>query len=180
VGPPDAPLRFDPTWWDGAPPDLTGAVVSERRGCDVAPIDPTTTGGRLTLQSFVWPDQHERLARLRAALEVAGRVPAAVDRADAGTWVAAHLRETVAGAATVVHHSIVWQYLPADSRARLRQALATAGGQATPAAPLAWLRMEPAGAVADLRLTMWPGGAEEVLATCGYHGRPIRWRSPGT
>ena len=42
-------------------------------------------------------------------------------------------------------------------------------------APLAWLRMEPAGAVADVRLTSWPGGHEETLATAGFQGGDIRW-----
>ncbi len=31
--------------------------------------------------------------------------------------------------------------------------------------------------VADLRLTTWPGGAEETLATAGYHGQDIAWRN---
>ena len=52
-----------------------------------------------------------------------------------------------------------------------------AGESATPDAPIAWLRMEPAGEMADLRLQLWPGGDDEVLADVGYHGRPIRWRA---
>jgi hypothetical protein len=40
-------------------------------------------------------------------------------------------------------------------------------------APLAWLRMEPAGDYTDLRLTTWPGGAERHLARAGYHGTPV-------
>ena len=70
-------------------------------------------------------------------------------------------------------HTIVWQYLTKDDRDALRAHLHDAGQRATAAAPLAWLRMEPAGAVADLRLTVWPGGQEEVLATAGYHGTDI-------
>jgi hypothetical protein len=38
--------------------------------------------------------------------------------------------------------------------------------------------MEPAGELADLRLTSWPGGEEEVLATAGFHGAPVHWRPP--
>jgi hypothetical protein len=40
--------------------------------------------------------------------------------------------------------------------------------------------MEPAGEVADLRLTWWPGGDEEVLGTAQYHGTTVHWgaRSP--
>ena len=28
----------------------------------------------------------------------------------------------------------------------------------------------------DVTLTTWPGGEERVIATAGYHGRPVRWR----
>ncbi len=73
-------------------------------------------------------------------------------------------------------HSIVLQYLPDDSRRGMKAALRQAGEGATAEAPLTWLRMEPAGGKhADLRLTSWPGGAEEVLATSGFHGADIRW-----
>ena len=51
--------------------------------------------------------------------------------------------------------------------------------RATPDAPVCWLRMEPAGEVADVRLSTWPGRDgghdEELLATTGYHGPPVRW-----
>ena len=35
--------------------------VLERAGCDAAPIDPSTEDGRLTLLSYVWPDQVHRI-----------------------------------------------------------------------------------------------------------------------
>jgi hypothetical protein len=58
----------------------------------------------------------------------------------------------------------------------MKAALQQAGEGATADTPLAWLRMEPAGGKhADLRLTSWPGGEEEVLATSGFHGEDIRW-----
>jgi len=177
LGDPSSPLVFDDVWVD-PPPDLSGPVtVAERRGCDVAPIDAVSEDGRLTLLSFVWPDQTARFVRLRAALDLARSAPVTIDRADAGTWVEEQLTGSRAGVATVVFHSIVLQYLPVESRHRMRDALHAAGAQATDAAPLAWLRMEPAGESADLRITWWPGGSEEVLATAGYHGGTIRWNS---
>lgn len=170
-----SPVRFAGVW-EGPPPELPEDFrVVERRGCDPRPIDPTTEEGRLTLLSFTWPDQLDRLERLHAALRVAARVPVEVDPVDAVTWVEGQLGEPRPGVATVVVHSIVLQYLSPDRRRRFRAALERAGRHATPAAPLAWLRMEPAGDLAEIRLTMWPGGSDERLGSAGYHGRPIWW-----
>ena len=176
-----APLRFADDVYREPLPDLSApigpdAAVVERRGCDRAPIDPTTDEGRLALRSFVWPDQAERLKRLDAALAVAAEVPATVEASDAGEWVGARLAEPVPGAVSVVAHSIVWQYLPPASQHGVVDALESAGARATSDAPVAWLRMEPPpelGKPALLRLTTWPG-EERLLAHSGYHGRPVR------
>ena len=178
-GDPDSPVRFAGVW-QGDPPELPPRFdVVERRGCDRNPLDATTPEGRLTLMSYVWPDQVERFSRLEAAIEVARRVPAIVDRADADTWVADRLTLPLPGVATVVVHSIVLQYLPREARGRLKDAIGAAGDRASGASPLAWLRMEPAGERAELRLTTWPGGEERVLAMAGYHGSPIWWGDTG-
>lgn len=66
------------------------------------------------------------------------------------------------------------QYLPAAERQRFEDLMLSAGGRATAAAPLAWLRMEPAGERVEVRLTCWPGGSEQLLARVGYHGSPVR------
>lgn len=175
-GDPDSSVRFGPDWWEGPPPALPARFeVVERRGCDRSPIDATTEDGRLTLLSFTWPDQLHRIARLEAAIEVARRVPVELERADAAAWVEAQLAEPRPGVATVVVHSIVFQYLSSDRRRRFRAAIEAAGARATAGAPVAWLRMEPAGESAELRLTTWPVGTEELLATAGYHGHPICW-----
>src|SRR3954449_11770629 len=56
-----SPARI-PCEFEGGRPPLPPAVwVVERAGCDPSPIDPTTVDGALTLQSFVWPEQIERL-----------------------------------------------------------------------------------------------------------------------
>lgn len=172
-------LVFEDPWTDELPPVEPGLVVAERRGCDQAPIDPTTEAGSVRLRSFLWPDQVERRARLDAAIDVARRHPVEVDEADAGDWAAARLAEPTLGLATVIHHSIVLQYLPRPTFLRLRSAIEEAGARASPDAPVHWLRMEPAGVVADVRMTSWPGRGsgpdEELLATTGYHGPPVTW-----
>jgi hypothetical protein len=178
-GDPRSPLRFAGIW-EGAAPDLPeGFDVADRCGCDRNPLDATIAEGRLRLMSYIWPDQVDRFERLDAAIEVARRVPAPVERADADTWLSDRLTLPLPGIATVVVHSIVLQYLPRNARDRFRAVIAAAGRRATGAAPLAWLRMEPGGDRAELRLTMWPHGDERLLATAGYHGRPIWWGDPG-
>ncbi len=175
-GPSASPLRFVDPWLDRTP-DLGASIsVAERRGCDLAPIDPTSEDGRRRLRSLVWPDQPERRARLDAALAVAAEVPVAVDRAEAVGWVAEQLAGPRPGTTTVVVHSIVLQYLEPEARRRLLAELDAAGARATPDAPLAWLRMEPGGDRAEVRLTTWPGGTTELLARSGYHGPPVAWR----
>jgi hypothetical protein len=162
--------------WEGAPPSVTPVPkVAGRRGCDISPIDATSAAGRLTLLSFVWPDQTARFSRLDAALAIAADWPVTIDTEDAGTWVARHLANDRRGEVAVVFHSIVLQYLPPASRRRMVSALESAGQRASAHAPLAWMRMEPAGWRADLRLTTWPDGETTVLAEVGYHGEPVRW-----
>src|ERR1043165_2008752 len=102
-----------------ARPQSPPAPVGERRGSDLTPLDPSREEGELTLLSFVWADQTARLAALRGAIEVARRVPAAVEAADAPRWLEARLRDLQAGAATVVFHSIMWQYMSESEQNRV-------------------------------------------------------------
>ena len=62
------------------------------------------------------------------------------------------------------------QYLPPDERERFERAVAAAPGAG------GWLRMEPAGDMAAVSLTLWPGGEDRLLARAGYHGDPLDWR----
>jgi hypothetical protein len=181
LGDPDSPVRFAGVW-EGQRPRLDDVrvEVAERAGCDHSPVDVTTSDGRRTLRSYIWTDEVARLDRLDAALAVAARVPAPVEAADLGSWVEERLATPVPGVATVVFHSIVWQYVSRPARDRLRGALRRAGSLATPDAPVAWLRMEPTGAapVTDLRLTWWPGGDEQVLGTAAFQGGTVWWGAP--
>jgi hypothetical protein len=172
-GPPDSPLQLE-FELEGKAPALPGAVeVAERRGCDANPVDASTSEGRLALLSYVWPDQPERIARMRAALAVAEEVPVTVERETAAAWTEQTLRERAPGRATVLYHSIVSQYLNDEERASFFSHIEAAGEKATGDAPLAWLRMEPVDDRAAVELTTWPGGETRHLARVGYHGSPV-------
>lgn len=174
-GDPRSPVRLRNPWRGDAPDFSTTVTVAERRGCDRNPLDPTTRAGHMTLESYVWPDQVERFERLRAAVDVARRVPAQVDSAHAPEWLKTQLAEQRNGAVTVVYHTIVMQYLDRDARAEVDRLIREAGARATHDAPLARLSMEPGGDAADVRLALWPGGAEKLIARSGYHGADIDW-----
>jgi hypothetical protein len=171
-GPAGSPLTISAEL-RGRPPTAVGASVAERRGCDPSPIAATTAAGRETLLAYPWADQPHRRHRAEAALDLARQTPAAVDRSPAGPWLRERLCEAVDGVATVAFHSIVMQYVPSPERAAIAAMLREAGEAADPRAPLAWLRMEPAGERADLRLTVWPSGEEIHLGRAGYHGDPV-------
>ena len=169
--------------WIGLPVDDPARAqqdlfVSERRGCDVAPIDATSDQGKLTLLSYIWPDEPRRLDRMRAALEVADREKPSVDRVPAEKWLDEVLRSGNEGAVTLVWQSVFWQYLTDRAKSEILTTIEAAGERSDESAPLSYVRMEPEVGTTHafvVTATMWPGGESHVLATCGDHGPPVRW-----
>jgi hypothetical protein len=152
--------------------------ITGRRGVDISPIDVTDAGARNRLLAYVWPDQAERLRRLEAALAIAVRDPPSLDRADAADWLSARLAAPPeAGVARVVYHSVAFQYFPAATQAAVAARLDQAGEAAGAETPLAWLRYETEPGAQDptLRLRLWPGGRDRLLAHADPHGRKVRW-----
>jgi hypothetical protein len=175
-GDPAAAVRFGDESYDGALPFADPVVIAERRGCDLNPIDASSPGGALTLTSYVWPDQRERLDRLRAALGIAADLPVPIDRARADDWVAERVAPQQ-GVTTVMMHSIMWQYVPAAAQRRITAIVHARARVATDDAPLAWLRFEPRPdqLYPETRVRIWPHApADRLVAASGYHGPPVR------
>jgi hypothetical protein len=131
---------------------------------------------RLTLRSYLWPDEPDRLRRIGAALEVAARHPPPVAACAAERWLPPALAASRAGELTVVWQSVMRQYVPAGAWAAIERAVLDVGRAATPAAPLARLAMEQGDdplARFVLTVTTWPGGT----AHTGDHGPPVRWHT---
>ena len=166
--------------WQGAPPPMAAVTVVARRGNDIAPLDVGDGAVRDRLLAFVWPDQPERVARAEAAIALARALPPPIDAGDAGDWLVAQVAP-MAGTATVVFHSIAFQYFPPATKAVIAAHMAAQGRLASAAAPLAWLRFEVDDAnIADLptlRLTLWRGGLpdELLLAKAHPHGSFVHW-----
>ena len=181
-GDPAAALRLD-CEWSGGPPPQAALQVSQRAGCDASPVDLRLPGEDLRLASFIWPDQPERLTRLRAAVAVArecmARHGVQVKRQRAADFVREQLAARPVGATWVLMHSVVWQYIDAGERDDILAQMDAAAALATTTAPLAWLRFEPpkADLRVELRCRVWPGGQDLLLAVCHPHGAWVQWQT---
>ena len=183
LGDPASPLRFLEPWSPPPPIDLDAAGaalrVAARAGCDLSPLDPTREEDRLTLLSYIWPDELDRIDRLRAALEVAERDPIPVAPARASEWLPGAIAGRDDGELTVVWHSVFRQYLEPEESEALEQVFRDAA-EGLPDGGLVWLSMEPArDHIAALQLTLraGPDEPETRLAWCGDHGLPIQWET---
>lgn len=196
-------LRFDryryrflggPNWGPAGGPGLEAAAegevptvltppsldIAERRGVDLHPIDPTGEEGSRLLTAFVWPDEHDRVRRLREALSVAAATPVALEEGDVGTWSSAHVAPAD-GQVTVVFHSLVAYLLDDATKSRLGEAVDAALRAATADAPVVYARFEPPpGIDAPPELTVSVGDGsgppqQRTLLTGDWHGRWVRW-----
>ena len=176
IGRADAAVRLVPAW-TGPPPPMADVRIVARRGVDLNPIDVRDPAARDRLLAYVWPEQTARVARLEAALSAAAADPAPVDQDDAAAWTEARVAP-LDGRCGVVFHSIAFQYFPSDTKACIAAHMAREGAHATATAPLAWLRYESedgGGKGITLRLTLWPGGEDRLLAHAHPHGTSLTW-----
>lgn len=147
-------------------------VITSRTGLDADPIDLDDAQARRWLEACLWPDQPERLTRLRAAIretrdkpptlvrgDMVNDLPAAADVALRGSN-AAHLVVLTSWAAT---------YLPAADRVRLVDTLAdiAAGIDA-----VSLVSAEPPGVLPGLVATTHDEEPPPSTTVLGLH----RWR----
>ena len=138
LGDPASGVQLAPKW-DGDAPDVMPEIVA-RSGCDLNPIDVTDADQALRLQSYVWPDQADRLERVKAAIAIGQAHPPQLDAMDAAAWVEALCETPVTeGQYRVLMHSIAWQYMPDAVQDRITAAMETAGARGD---RLAWVAFE--------------------------------------
>ena len=180
-GPPDAPVTIRPEWRGPPPPDVPIEIVGTR-GVDIAPVDATVPAQAARLAAYVWVDNLERLARIERGVAMIRERPVRIDRGDAADWIEARLAAPQpAGITRVLMHSVVWQYLGADRRARIRSAMAAAGARATAERPLGWVMMEPNRDLHrhEVRVQGWPGERPmELVGLTHAHGAWVEGLAP--
>ena len=141
-----------------------------RAGLDLNPLDVEDRDAMAWLEALVWPDQPERLTRLRAAIEVARVDPPRVDQGDLLSGLPALVAQGPRGARRVVFHTAVLGYVvdPA-ARAAFRDTVRAAGA--------VWISNEAPCVFPDIAARVAaprPRGAF-LLAV---DGEPVAWTDP--
>jgi hypothetical protein len=174
-GPPGLELQGEER--RGVPAELLErrVEVGRRRGIDLEPIDVRDPAGVRLLECFVWPDQPERLERLRRAVDFARPDPPEVIRGDYVEALPTLLEERDPEALTVVFQTVSTVYLSEERYVELRRIVDSA--------EVAWISTrrfteETTGVEGGFELELRLPGDQEarLVAAMGYHGQWLKWR----
>ncbi len=141
--------------------------IAWRAGLDLDPVDLTDPAEVAWLEALVWPDQPQRLTRLRQAIEAALTDPPRVVRGDLRVDIAALVAEAQLHGTAVVFHTAVLAYLP-DAAER------EAFGRTVLDAGAIWISNEAAGVLPSVTAPAERAGAF-LLAR---NAVPIAWTDP--
>jgi hypothetical protein len=153
-------------------------IVNDRIGCDLNPLDPAKEEDRLRLTSFVWPDQTQRLARLRNALAIARDFPVRIDAEAFAKWLP-RKGTPRRGVLTVVFHTVVEEHLSPREKAELAATICRLGDRASSEAPFAHVRMELEDGRYRTCVRVWPNARAGVpICESDGHAQEIIWAEP--
>ena len=165
------------------PCELSGGIpipehlpqVVWRAGIDQSPIDVREPEELRWLETLIWPEHRERVARLHAAARIAAADPPHLRRGDLVELLASTAEWAPSDATLVVFHSAVLSYLDPERREEFRRIVGDIGA--------VWVSNEGAGVLPDLAAKL-PADVDvggrfilardgDVLAVTGPHGKSI-------
>ena len=141
-----------------------------RAGLDLNPLSVSAPDDMAWLETLVWPEQQERLVRLRAAIEIARRDPPRVVRGN----LLQDLQQLVAavppGARLVIFHTAVLAYIGSQSDRDAFADLVRDTGAV-------WISNEMPGTFPRIaaKAPRHDGAAKFLLA---LNGEPVAWTGP--
>ena len=168
----DAPVVFPCRPENGVPLPDAVPEVAWRAGIDLAPIDLTDPDAVAWLEALVWPEETDRLERLRAAIEIARRDPPRIVQGDLLDRLPEVAATAPPGATLVVFHTAVLAYLAPAQREEL--------GRRTAELDATWIACEAPGvlpALGDADRGFLIGVDGRRVATADSHGRWVRWET---
>ena len=147
-----------------APPNRLPEVVW-RAGLDLNPLDVTDPGDLAWLEALIWPEQHERRERLRAAAAIATEDPPTLIRGDLVDDLPRLAAQSPDDVTLVVFHTSVLYQVPAARRTLFLDAVR--------ALPAHWISVEAPDVVTFAGLPAPPDHTlHNVLA---LDGQPLAW-----
>ncbi|TDC57739.1 DUF2332 domain-containing protein [Micromonospora sp. KC207] len=168
VGPAGSPVELAcAVRGGGALPGRVPQVVW-RAGLDLNPLDVTDADDLGWLTALVWPEQHERRARLAAAARIVRADPPLLRRGDLLTDLPALAAAAPPDATLVVFHSAVLAYVPADARARFVRTVTGLPGH--------WIANEAPGVLPGIAAAAPPDDTTRFLLC--LDGVPVAWAGP--
>ena len=160
-------------------PDRPPEVVW-RAGIDLNPLDVGRATDVAWLDALIWPEHHDRRARLHAAVQLAKAEPVELVPGDLLAELEALVDRAPAGASVVVFHTAVLAYLDESARNSFVELVGRL--------PVTWLANEGQGVVPGVMERVAALGAQPtspsdfVLSTDGEpmaftqpHGRALHW-----
>jgi hypothetical protein len=141
-----------------------------RLGLDLSPIDLSSADAVKWLETLVWPDQPERLARLRAATSVARSDPPRVVRGDLLTELEPLIAAAPKHTTLVVFHTAVLAYV-------VRQAQRDHFAETVRRAGAVWISNETPRTFPHLATSAAPAPARGHFLLM-LNGRPVAWTAP--
>lgn len=152
-------------------PQAPEVEVAWRAGLDLNPLDVTNDEHMRWLECLVWPSQPHRLARLRAAIEIARRDPPYLVQGDLNHDLESLIAQAPSDATLVVFHTAVLAYVPEQGRADFARRMSTLTGH--------WISNEAPGVMHHIEA---PRGMANILALdgtpvafTGGHGQAFQW-----
>lgn len=169
-----APGEVEP-WVPVALPD-----IAWRAGIDLHPLDVRDDEDVRWLETLVWPEQTERLERIRAASAIVRENPPTLIQGDALEGLEGAVTTRPAGTTLVIVTSAMLVYVPYLERMRLVDAIRALDAH--------WISLDGIGVLPDVdarhpsphrgRFTLSLDG--EPLAEVGPHGQFVEWLTPAT
>ena len=161
---------------DECPPPARPPRVVWGAGIDLEPIDLDSPEAVRWLEALVWPEENDRLERLRQAISVARRDPPRVVRGHLVEALGPLAAQAPRDATLVVFHTAVLAYLTTEERERFRGDVMRLDGH--------WIAVERPAVIPAIRTPAELPFAEphflisvdaHPLAFCDPHGRWLQW-----
>jgi hypothetical protein len=144
--------------------------IEWRAGLDLNPVDVRSEHDATWLETLVWPGQNERVARLRAAINIARRDPPSVVRGDLLMDLAKLAATAPRDATLVVFHTAVLGYvLPQLAREQFAATVKQAGAE--------WISNEASSVFPSIARKAPPSPARGRFLI-SWNGTPFAWAGP--